>query len=1185
MERERHDQSGLTQRAHGFYTGSMSGEGGQEGGLILPNSYKQTEALRALKTPPQSGDNPVSSELRREEITTPIVLRREEIISNPTIQPPSQAAEMPVSQSQGEPVRFVQDVQPPPSAVDSSIAIIAFDDEDDFGLDDLDSPPSPSSPPSSPPPSSAANPEGTPSRERTNQEVQKIEALIAEVLSTTELTQETINAARSLKRWVNIVMENVEEGRESPRRGLHILSDKERILARYKEIDFRTLPQNITPDQLLQQLKGEVSQLVQGVRVRRDQQGRNVFIRTQDRDLNALDIRDYFRDLPNIPETRTSRADLIPSHAEAFLDLIGKQVNPHMFGPGAEHELVDVEGNIHYERLFILLRERGNFLSANSPAGGYNFLNEITVQIANFQLSINSILTTHKERLYARRKIKIQGTEEAGQPAHFGAEYRNELDKKMEDVVESAAYFDAYPAQVAHKRDRETYPNILGKGWGGMDSVANMFNGIDMTEDRYRSLFALPASDDTEEIHWFTERKATGSVGLAMRKGIVAMKNLIDAFPPTGKDTAVPPLSMVEKALAWSKTPDDKTDGAREFYKSLAIGMIETVGRGEFGGYIEKVAADTIRGLYADRRDPAQLSEDERAQVMIRQREIDEIKNQYLAKYSSGEIPLDFDIPARVAELVGEIEKSPYSRGFEATYTQNYARRIVASGFSDLRAVDDEGNLNNSFARLMLGKIDANMQIQINTIQDPLQRNILRNAILTQAILDFKEEPLKSIKINDAVKKNLQESKRAQGFFSNENQLVELATDIFGSDKEDSKEGFKTLLHGLTGVMGISYDDLNMFNDPGKPEAIKNIVMKALADGACTGLGRELSDIDKTHVRTVLTNMRYWTGMNATNEYRALGNDPWSNLIHLGRHITERLRNGQRKFMANFYNDSLFKSYRHTIFDGLMVARRGTGAFNETLMSAIQGGTGTDIDFNKPMHDVVMEGKAAESKFGGALSSMAKLAQTVIDKGDIDVSGFIKRDTKGREVLDPQGAALLLAIEGEARGALTTHFPDTFWNEPVYSGEWETEVDTFGNPLKDAKGRIVQNFVWRTATREETTFGQTYFDVDKTVGDPDMSKMRKVQLALLTNSFKLHRNPSSNTEYWGKAKIHHAGRVLELANILPHDQFEHLINKAVYEDPTTEGGVENMATSIAKSTVLSLFKAAIEILKAGAGGL
>lgn len=1185
--KENDPRSRLTPEGAGSYTKDMSGEGGQDNGPKLRVNIVRRDGTE-VPLAPRRVDSQTEIARLRGQLQYEQMMRSaaEQQLTTPDPRPVSPEPPPPIQASTVTEQAAAPVVTPPVArAVVPGEVVVTEAEEDTIDIpgieeaeEDLDEWLNEPVPP------------GPEIGERgKNHEVIAIETLVKEIILADEVTPQTIQCARALKRWVNTLIVNIEKEKEDPGEGLSLIGNKEAILSAYKNIDFDELVDRTPPDQQLRVLQGAVAQLVRldRIPVSRDRQGGIVLSQRDDPTGLQLDIRDYFKDLP--PEAvKKSRNDYIPSNAEEFLRVIGDGINKELFGVGGKYELVDIEGNINYYNMFVLFRERSNALSGNNPTSTYNFLTEVTIQIANFEMNINRIIgTAVSQRLYTKRSTQITGSEREGEVGRYNAEYVTNVDTRMKKIVDFAAYLDAYPAQLAHGRDRAQYPGLFGKGWEGMGSVAGMFNG-DMQEDRIRSMFCLPASDDPAEINGFVDRQVTGTVGNAVRKGYVAMKYLLEGFPPTGDEFSHPTVNMLDKVLSWQKDPTDirpESDGAHEYYKSLTLGMINLIGKDEYAGYVENVIDTTIRSLYEDKYNETEITINGRqTHQRVPPPELAKLLKHLRTRYESGAVAYGFDIPAQVIALVHDIEGVPSLRkGHDDVLVRDTTLRRVVSGFSTMglrRVSVDDGNEDNahqdSFAKLMRDKASRNIAELISSLPQAEQ------------VLYYQDprEFMNSTTMVRELKNNLNNLRRAERLFSDENGMIEITRGLFGGEKEAAKAAYKKMLSGLTGSMAIGYDDLNMFNDPGKPEEIKNLQLDALGIGACAGWGKELNNIDRAHVKTIVTNLRHWTGVNARNEYIALGNDPWSNLFHLGRHITERLRNGQRRFVANFYNDDLFNAYRFTFFDGLEVARQaGSGSvpvYTESVMSAIQGGAGTKVDFNKPMHNIVLKGKIAETKFGGALASMTKLAQTIITKGDIDVSEYIKLDGRGQEVLDHKGEELLLSIEGEGRGALSTHFGDPIWNELVYGGEFYTEKDEYGIPVRDHHGKIKQTFEYREQTREQETFGTSYFDIKAM--EPKLSRFRLVQLAMLVNSFKLHRTPGTHLPYWDTDKVGLAAKVLEYSHILHADQFKKLVDKNVLEKIPGQSDTENLAGTVSSTMISIIWHVFLEIVKAGLSG-
>ncbi|MFH1186630.1 MAG: hypothetical protein V1697_00490 [Candidatus Levyibacteriota bacterium] len=270
----------------------------------------------------------------------------------------------------------------------------------------------------------------------------------------------------------------------------------------------------------------------------------------------------------------------------------------------------------------------------------------------------------------------------------------------------------------------------------------------------------------------------------------------------------------------------------------------------------------------------------------------------------------------------------------------------------------------------------------------------------------------------------------------------------------------------------LELNDLNIFNHPKKPEAIKELVngamVAAISDERivfeilkkdypkeykelCLRFSiKELEDKEIMHAKEEakyavewVSTMVRWMGIQARNDTKAIGFDGWSKLIN-----TAEYRKGQYKdaksAVGNIQNVFGLKRIGLNFLEATTVSEGdayGEKSFKKTLLEILQGGQGNNVSIDEDIRAFSFKGNAQRKFIDDHVFNAFKFYEFITTHHGIDYSKMVVKGAYGRlQIIEEERDKVFKEFWKNTR--YTFDLPEFLYGHEVR--EWWYEKDESG---------------------------------------------------------------------------------------------------------------------------------------------
>ena len=370
--------------------------------------------------------------------------------------------------------------------------------------------------------------------------------------------KEKRDAALGMKRWVRVLLENVDNGnlilKQALPDGEGKVRGKEEILREYAELDVYN---EATP----------VEEIVKRINELRE----------------VVGIERYFANVERLaPST-----DGMPTCGEEMLHSLAAKWGRGKYVTGGPVELVSRDGVVNERNVLDLFVDRATLVTANNPRGKVNYSR--LIYFGNQLRTEEMDDALNNPEYLARRSYEIISNEaERGADGQYlvadGKETIETREIRVEDPrfdkLMGYSYWNfLYYFVVVHNRERAQWRVSKGSKDGAMAALKQMFNvegGNDLAaRNGYDMLWVLPNPENEKEVAEWIDGVGRGSFGLLGQRLTNAMDSLLEAHPP--EDTAKLDVPVVIEKLPNGKTMFEEAlgeEGVKKYYEVLAEGLL-----------------------------------------------------------------------------------------------------------------------------------------------------------------------------------------------------------------------------------------------------------------------------------------------------------------------------------------------------------------------------------------------------------------------------------------------------------------------------------------------------------------------------------------------------------------------------------------------------------------------------------
>lgn len=355
----------------------------------------------------------------------------------------------------------------------------------------------------------------------------------------------------------------------------------------------------------------------------------------------------------------------------------------------------------------------------------------------------------------------------------------------------------------------------------------------------------------------------------------------------------------------------------------------------------------------------------------------------------------------------------------------------------------------------------------------------------------------------------------------------------------------------------LSY--VNVFNDAHKDERVVNEVRERLRQVMVDKLGINYSEAK--YAEAWAFSMARWMGIGARNDINAIGYDAWSKTQNFMEYRLKQAEEKRRGVVGNVYNILGIRRASLSFMEGI------TDVHGRTLIEAIQGGQGEDVNLKNPFKDEENKESIKHLEFrqdmaqrfaANHVSNAFRIYDFLINHVEFDLENMVTHDSFGRVIIDQKKANEMVdGIQKTIRYAYCTWTGNDYSkNIRVYEkeGEGRKKIEAKTMPVAAALfGEAILRFInedmdrkniKRDKNKEANVWtigdGNTKFDMDfsriQSMDNAEREIMWKHILKyLIGEEIKSHRSLKSDLLRFDYATTEKIYQFLRQKGIITHE--------------------------------------------------